>query len=79
MTDTIDPFELPNSWNCQKKHKGGIPGDLPKKIVTEFAVEFATPMTKIYQNIVNSQELPEMWKIEHQIPMQKVADPKNED
>ena len=43
MTDTIHPSELPQLceeevWNKiehAKKPKGGIPGDLPKKIVTE--------------------------------------------
>ena len=87
MTDQIYPFELPHLTEAEvwhkiqhaKKPKGGVPGDLPKKLVNEFAPELATPMTKIYQSIVHSQQWPSMWRTEYGIPLQKVPDPVNED
>ena len=44
---------------CQKA-KGGIPGDLLKQIVNEFAPELSAPVTKIFQKIIGSQEWPDM-------------------
>jgi hypothetical protein len=58
-----------------KKPKGGIPGDLPKKILREFAIDLATPATKIFQNIINKQEWPSTWRVEYGIPLQKVKKP----
>ena len=87
MTKTIYPFELPHLTEAEvwqkikhaKKPKGGVPGDLPKKLVTEFSPELATPMTKIYQNIIATQQWPSMWRSEYGIPLQKVPNPENED
>ena len=87
MQDKCYPFELPVLTEAEvwekikhaKKPKGGVPGDLPKRLVTEFAPELATPMTKIFQNIINLQHWPSMWKTEFGIPLQKVPHPLNED
>ena len=62
-----------------KKPKSEVPGDLRKRLLTEFAPELATPMTKIFQNIINSQQWPSMWKTEFGIPLQKVPNPIDED
>ena len=35
-----------------KKPKSGVPGDLPTKIVTEFAPEIAAPAFKIFKSIL---------------------------
>ena len=59
MQDTHD-FELPSVSEAEvwgkieqaKKPKGGVPGDLPKKLITEFSPELAEPMAKIFQNII---------------------------
>ena len=83
MEDKIYSFELPilseaEVWDKlehAKKPKGGVPGDLPKKIMKEFAIDLAKPATKIYQNIVNKQEWPSTWRMEYGIPLQKVKDP----
>ena len=36
------------------KPKSGVPGDLPRKLVTEFGPELSNPMCKIFNNIVSS-------------------------
>ena len=51
-----------------KKPKGVVPGDLPKKLLKEFAMELATPATKIFQNSINKKEWPRQWKSEHEGP-----------
>ena len=87
IEDTIYPFELPilteeEVWDKMehaKKPKGGVPGDLPKKIIKEFSPELATPASTIFQNIINQQEWPSTWRTEYGIPLQKVKEPDNED
>ena len=75
----IDEVEVWEKISHAKKPKGGVPGDMPKKLLSEFAPELATPMTKIFQNIINHQKWPSMWKTEFGIPLQKVSNPENED
>ena len=87
IEDTIHAFELPTLTEAEvwdkiehaKKPKGGVPGDLPKKLLQEFSPELAVPATKIFQNIVHTQEWPSPWRLEYGIPLQKVKDPANED
>ena len=87
MEDKVYPFELPTITEAEvwdklehaKKPKGCIPGDLPKKILKEFAVDLAKPATRIYRNIIKKQEWPSTWRVEYGIPLQKVKDPNNED
>ena len=62
-----------------KKPKAGIPGDLPRRIVQRFAPQLAKPYKKVYNNIVQSGELPFVWKVEHGLPLQKCKNPFNED
>ena len=62
-----------------KKPKSGIPSDLPKVILQEFSPELASPVRKILQNIFNSGEWPNSWKLEHVIPIGKIPMPESED
>jgi hypothetical protein len=57
---------------------------VPKKIITEFAPELATPMCKIFRRIIQSAkkgiaEWPPQWKVEWGTPLQKTTNPKTED
>ena len=61
-----------------EKPKSSVNGDVPVKLVKEFSVELASPVTIIYNNITKSQTFPEQWKIEHQIPLSKVEIPETE-
>ena len=76
---TVSELEVYEKIQKAKKPKGGVPGDLPKKLVNEFAPELATPMAKIFQNIIKTQQWPSMWKTELGIPLQKMPNPINED
>ena len=66
------------------KPKSGVPWDLPRTIVSEFAPEIATPMCSIYNSILESAKhgtasWPPDWKVEWGTPLQKIPNPKSED
>ena len=62
-----------------KKPNSSVPGDLPKKVVTTFAVELSEPVTLIYNSITQAGVYPRQWIIEYQTPIPKVYPPTCED
>ena len=62
----------------QKKPRSGVPNDKPKAIIQDFAPELAGPVSKIINSIAVTGEWPSHWKIEHIVPIPKVAHPKCE-
>ena len=80
----LEPFDVYRNILAANKPKSGVPWDLPKKIVTEFAPELSTPVCKIYNSIVQSAKhsiaaWPPEWKVEWGTPLQKKSSPKTED
>ena len=62
-----------------KKTRSSVPGDLPRRIVQEFAPELAAPAAKIFRNIVRTGHWPKPWRVEYGTPIQKVNNPFDED
>ena len=62
-----------------KKTLSSVPGDLPRRIVQEFAPELAAPAAKIFRNIVKTGHWPKPWRVEYGTPIQKVNNPFDED
>ena len=62
-----------------KKPRSGVPNDLPRLLVQEFAPELDTPVGKIVGKIVKTCEWPRQWKLEHIVPIGKVPIPETED
>ena len=62
-----------------KKPNGVVPGDLPKKLVKECALEIAKPAQMIFNTVTRTSSYPPRWKTEHQIPIPKVQSPESED
>ena len=80
----IMPHEVHERIRSANKPKSGVPGDLPRRIVTEFGPELSTPICRIFKNIANSAKQgiakwPPSWKQEFGIPLQKIPDPLTED
>ena len=75
----ISEYETYNKIRAAKKPKSGIPNDLPKLLVQEFGTELATPVSKIINNIVQTGEWPNQWKLEYVSPIGKVPMPESED
>ena len=62
-----------------KKPRSGVPRDLPRRIVKEFAPELAKPAGKILRSIVTSGQWPKQWRTEFGTPIQKQQNPISED
>ena len=75
----LEPFEVYSRILKSKKPTSGVPGDLPVKLVKEFAVELSLPVSKIFNRITSSAEYPKQWIIEYQIVIPKVTPPQSED
>ena len=79
VTPQLEEYEVFSKISKAKKPNSIVPGDLPKKLVQEFCVEFSTPVTVIYNSILKTLQYPRQWVVEHQIPIQKVPHPSSED
>ena len=75
----LSELDVSEQIKKSKKPKSRVPGDIPKKLTEKFHDVLARPMTKIYQNILETKEWPAMWKTEYGIPLQKQNNPENED
>ena len=75
----LEEYEIYRKVSSAKKPNSTVPGDLPKKVVTTFSVELATPLETIFNSITRSGEYPRQWILEHQTPIPKVHPPKCED
>ena len=75
----LNEFEVYNRIKKAKKPTSSVPGDVPVKIVKEFACEFATPVTRIFNQILKSKHYPRQWVVEYQIPIPKTTEPETED
>ena len=62
-----------------KKPNSCVPGDLPKRIIIEFAAELASPITVLYNSILTGFQYPRQWVKEYQIPLPKKSVPMCED
>ena len=80
----IMEHDVYNKIKNANKPKSGVPGDLPRKLVSEFAPELAKPVCKIYNTIVGHAKQgvvkwPTSWKQEFGTPLQKTSNPASED
>ena len=62
-----------------KKPRSGVSNDLPKKIIQEFAPELSKPVSRIINSITATGKWPSQWKLEHVVPIGKMASPETED
>ena len=59
-----------------KKPNSSVKGDIPKKLLNEYAFLWAGPVAKIFNKIIETSEWPAQWKIEHAVPLHKTGDPR---
>ena len=55
-----------------KKKSSTVPGDLPWKLIREFAVEVSEPLCHIFNSATLEGEWPTQWKHEYITPVPKV-------
>ena len=82
-TDSVPPHISDYDVYCKmvsaKKPKAGVPGDIPRELVKEFAPELSAPAGRIIRNIVQSGEWPTPWKMEFISAIGKIPQPETED
>ena len=74
---TIEDYQVFEVIKKSKK-SGAVPGDLPGKLVKEFAAELATPLGIIFRSIIEHNQWPAEWAIEHGLALKKVQVPETE-
>ena len=62
-----------------KASKGGVPGDLPTRLIKEFATELSVPVSQIFRAITNTGKWPKRWRVEQGLTIKKTTEPQNED
>ena len=75
----ISDYEAYRKIRSAKKPRSGVPNDLPKLLVQEFAPELAKPVGRIINRISSTGSWPEQWKLEHVVPIGKIPMPESED
>ena len=75
----ISEFECYKQIVRTNKPRSVVPGDLPGEVIKEFSVELASPLQKLFNNIVQSGSWPQQWKTEYITPIAKIPQPENED
>ena len=62
-----------------RKPKSCVQGDVPSRLVKEFAPDLTMPVTKIFENVLKTFQWPSQWKIEYVTPIEKKPHPESED
>ena len=78
QTPLLSETDVCNQINKSKKTNSMVPGDLPKPLLQEFPDELAIPVTKIFQNMLDTKEWPATWRTEYGVPLQKKSNPEDE-
>ena len=61
------------------KKTESVPGDIPAALLQEFMPEFASPITAILKESVQSHLWPDIYKKEFHVPLKKIPSPQTED
>ena len=73
----VEDYQVYNVIKAAKK-TNDIPGDLPKKLLKEFAVELSSPMAKIFRAVLKTNKWPNEWAIEYGLALKKIPVPETE-
>ena len=75
----ISELECYQKLIATKKPQSGVPGDMPSLITKEFSVELVKPLGILLNEIVQSTDWPQQWKVEYVTPIPKIPQPESED
>ena len=73
---TLSQHDVYRKLMSVKKPNSSVEGDIPKKLIKQYPYLWAGPVTKIFNNIIQSSDWPAQWKIENAIPLHKTGDPR---
>ena len=57
------------------KKAATVEGDVPIKLISEFSVELAFPLSHIINSCLEAGIYPQLWKLEHVTPVPKIFPP----
>ena len=73
----VGPFKVLKTIRKMKKNVATVKGDLPMKIISEFADIFTLPLTHIIHTSLQQCKYPNIWKNETISPVHKVFPQRN--
>ena len=71
----VEPIKVYNIIKSANKKAATVPGDLPMRLIAEFAVELSFPLANIINCCIESGVYPDMYKRELVTPVPKVYPP----
>ena len=75
----FEPHQIHQKIQKMKKKTSTVIGDVPWKIIHEFSVELASPLSNIFNSCTLEGVWPQQWKNEYVTPVAKVYPPKSID
>ena len=79
ISPAVTELDVYRQITAANKPKSGVPSDMPRKVIQEFAPELSAPVCKIINSILSTGEWQHHWKLEHVIPIAKITQPLSED
>ena len=73
----IEPWDVHRMISESKSGSSTVKGDVPIKIVKEFGLFLAEPISNIWKRCISHGEYPKRWKIENVTPVPKSYPPKS--
>ena len=71
----IEEYQIYGMIKNSKLSGSLLPGDIPHKILKEFAVELSVPITNIFNTAIQQGVYPSTYKKEMQVPIPKISPP----
>jgi hypothetical protein len=68
----IEPLKVYNIIQKMNKKAATVPNDIPMKLIDEFSVELAFPLSHIITFCLKNGVYPNIWKIESVTPVPKI-------
>ena len=75
----FEPFQVYQKIVKMKKKSSTVQGDIPWRIILEYAVELSSPLSNIFNSATLDGVWPDIWKVEYVTPAPKVFPPNNMD
>lgn len=78
LPPTIFPHQVCKKLSNLNRSKACGPDHIPARLIKEFAIEFAEPLTSIFNKSLSSGIVPAIWKDSYVTPVQKIPQPESE-
>ena len=75
----FEPHQIYQKIKQMKKKSSTVIGDIPWRVILEYAVEFCNPLSNIYNSATLDGVWPDIWKWEYVTPAPKVYPPNTTD